>query len=379
MSAPQTYDTYDASLPADHPFVTRAYQFQYHLSPLEQAKSDEIMNPQPWCEAEIASLNMGYFPPEFSAWNSGLSTISDPQSPRSSKSGSILGMNCMASPAFRQEDISIPAIDEYPAPDGLVDIDHSIAFSHSPFDRPLDHTSPFDTEFDAWSGSQSDRNATPDQQWPSPLPTALPQPIRRNKSRPARATSSASSSRAIRKSAERKPTSTPGRSKRRRGTSNFNDGTARTFVCSFAPYGCEISGRGCTPLPGQPNDFNRKDLFTQHHRRMHAPWLQSGGRRAPTEEEHSAFEASLEEIRQRCWQGLRTPPLQSHCGFCKEVFSGEGSWDVRMEHIGRHFEREDRRALGVEEEDLALREWGIEQGILVEVDGGWRLANLVGL
>lgn len=435
MSDPQTYDTYDTSLPADHPFVTRAYQFQYHLSPLEQAKSDEIMNPQPWSEAEIASLNMGYFPPDFSAWNSGLSTISDPQSPRSSNSGSILGMNCMTSPAFRQEDISIPAIDEYPAPEALVDIDHSIAFSQSPFDRPLDHTSPFDTDFDAWSGSQSDRNATPDQQWPSPLPTelALPQPIRRNKSRPARATSSASSSRDIRKSAERRPTSTSGRSKRRRGTRNVIDGTARTFVCSFAPYGCEstfvsknewkrhvtsqhlqlgfyrcdvgkcgayhrhastpllptststqtsqstISGRGCTPLPGQPNDFNRKDLFTQHHRRMHAPWIQSGGRRAPTEEEHSAFEASLEEIRQRCWQGLRTPPLQSHCGFCKEVFSGEGSWDVRMEHIGRHFEREDRRVLGAEEEDLALREWGIEQGILVAVDGRWRLANLVGL
>ncbi|KAJ5801933.1 uncharacterized protein N7503_004383 [Penicillium pulvis] len=412
MSDPQTYDAYDASLPADHPFVTRAYQFQYHLSPLEQAKSDEIMNPQP-C---------------------GLSTISDPQSPRSSNNGSILGMNCMASPAFRQEDISIPAIDEYPAPDGLVDIDHSIAFSQSPFDRPLDHTSPFDTEFDAWSGSQSDRNATPDQQWSSPLPTelALPQPIRRNKSRPGRAISSASSSREIHKSAERRPTSTPGRSKRRRGTRNVIDGTARTFVCSFASYGCEstfvsknewkrhvtsqhlqlgfyrcdvgkcgayhrhasttlptststptpqstVSGRGCTPLPGQPNDFNRKDLFTQHHRRMHAPWLQSGGRRAPTEEEHSAFEASLEEIRQRCWQGLRTPPLQSHCGFCKEVFSGEGSWDVRMEHIGRHFEREDRRVLGAEEEDLALREWGIEQGILVAIDGGWRLANLVGL
>ena len=50
-----------------------------------------------------------------------------------------------------------------------------------------------------------------------------------------------------------------------------------------------------------------------------------------------------------------------------------------MEHIGRHFEREDRRVLGVEEEDLALREWGIEQGILVGVDGEWKLASLVGL
>ncbi|KAJ5630293.1 uncharacterized protein N7484_010393 [Penicillium longicatenatum] len=431
MSAPQTYDIYDPSLPADHPFVTRASQFQFHL-PLEP-KSNEIMTPQPWCQAEDAALNMGYLPPDFSAWNSGLSTISDPQSPRSSNSGSILGMNCIASPAFRHEDISLP-IDEYPAPDGLVDIDHSIAFSQSPLDRPLDHPSPFDTEFDAWSGSQSDRNVTPEQQWSAPFPTelAFPQPIRQNKSRPARAAASTSTSKGVRKSAERRPTSNPGRSRRRRGTTG-NNSSARTFTCSFAPYGCEstfvsknewkrhvtsqhlqlgfyrcdvgkcsayhqqiptpllstststsktqcpLPGRCSTPPPGQPNDFNRKDLFTQHHRRMHAPWHQPGDRRAPSEEERNAFEASLEEVRQRCWHGLRTPPLQSHCGFCKEVFSGEGSWDVRMEHIGRHFEREDRRVLGVEEEDLALREWGVEQGILVGVDGGWRLASLVGL
>jgi hypothetical protein len=342
-------------------------------------------------------------------------------------------MNCIASPAFRHEDISLP-IDEYPAPDGLVDVDHSIAFSQSPFDRPLDHPSPFDTEFDAWSGSQSDRNVTPEQQWSAPLPTelAFPQPIRQNKSRPTRAAASTSTFKGVRKSAERRPTSNPGRSRRRRGTTG-NDSAARTFTCSFAPYGCEstfvsknewkrhvtsqhlqlgfyrcdvgkcsayhqqtptpllsksistsksqypLPRRCSTPPPGQPNDFNRKDLFTQHHRRMHAPWHQPGDRRAPSEAERNAFEASLEEVRQRCWHGLRTPPLQSHCGFCKEVFSGEGSWDVRMEHIGRHFEREDRRALGVEEEDLALREWGVEQGILVGVDGGWRLASLVGL
>ncbi|KAJ5081117.1 hypothetical protein N7456_013355 [Penicillium angulare] len=439
----QTYDAHDHSLPSDHPFVTRASQFQFHLSPFEQAKSAEILTPQPWWKTENQHFGMGYFPPEFSSytegispWNSEISTISDPQSPRSSNSGSVPGMNCIASPGYRQDEITISTVDEstgYPAPNGLVEIDPSMVLPGTqPFDVPLDHRPPFEADFDPWSGSQSDRNVTPEQQWPSPLPSdpmAFPQPqsqIRRSKGRPAGPTSA---SKGIRKStSERRPTSAPGRNRRRRGAaSNTGSGsTPRTFVCSFAPYGCESTfvsknewkrhvtsqhlqlgfyrcdvgkcsvhhahststssspvphsrTNSNTPTPGQPNDFNRKDLFTQHQRRMHAPWLQSGRRRAPEDAEHAAFEASLEEVRQRCWVGLRTPPLQSHCGFCNEVFSGEGSWDVRMEHIGRHFEREDREALGDEVEDLALQEWGLNEGILTLVDGKCRLASLVGV
>ena len=54
------------------------------------------------------------------------------------------------------------------------------------------------------------------------------------------------------------------------------------------------------------------------------------------------------------WQ----PPTKSHFWFCGEVFAGGGSRDGRMEHVGRHFEREDRGCLEEEVEDLALREWG---------------------
>ncbi|KAJ5937564.1 hypothetical protein N7454_003906 [Penicillium verhagenii] len=393
---------------------------------------------------------MAYYPPEFLAWNNSLSTVSDPQSPRSN-GDSILGMSYVASPTMRSEDLTIPTLNEYPAPDGLLDIDHTqILLTERRFDGPLDHCSPFDQDFDLWSGSQSDRNATPEQQWspPRPIDMALSQSeqhIRRSKGRPS-SSNSTSTSKGVRKSTERRPTSVSSRSRRRRGTSNADSGATRTFVCSFASYGCEstfvsknewkrhvtsqhlqlgfyrcdvgkcaqhqhtpssplfstppsisaqsfmpaskytsrsksISNeRGSTPpLQNSTNDFNRKDLFTQHHRRMHAPWLQAGHRRAPTEAEHGEFEASLEEVRQRCWHGLRTPPLQSHCGFCGEMFTGEGSWDVRMEHIGRHFERDDQSLLGDEGEDLALREWGLQQGILVVVDGGVRLASLVGL
>lgn len=49
-----------------------------------------------------------------------------------------------------------------------------------------------------------------------------------------------------------------------------------------------------------------------------------------------------------------------------------------MEHVGRHFEREERVALGEEREDGALREWGLREGILVIVGGRCRLGSLVG-
>jgi hypothetical protein len=112
---------------------------------------------------------------------------------------------------------------------------------------------------------------------------------------------------------------------------------------------------------------------------MHPPWLQSGQRRKPTDIEHNAFEESLEQVRQRCWHSLRHPPQQSHCGFCRELFTGEGSWDARMEHVGRHFEREDRANLGEELEDLSLRDWGLREGILTLAEGKCRLASLVGV
>ena len=50
-----------------------------------------------------------------------------------------------------------------------------------------------------------------------------------------------------------------------------------------------------------------------------------------------------------------------------------------MEHVGRHFEREDRIGLGEEGEDVALREWGLNEGILTLAHGGCRLASLVGV
>jgi hypothetical protein len=49
-----------------------------------------------------------------------------------------------------------------------------------------------------------------------------------------------------------------------------------------------------------------------------------------------------------------------------------------MEHVGRHFERDEGQELRHEKEDVALREWGLREGILSIVDGRCRLASLVG-
>lgn len=371
----------DPSLPGDHPFVTRAMQFQTPV-PLEQPRPHEAYSEKPWWKPDPSPYTMGFAPTEvqygthLSPWNSTLSTVSDPQSPRSSNSGSV---PLYYSPPFQPDDVILPLDVDYvyPMPDNLIN-----------------------TEPSPWPSSHSDRNPTPETGWSSPSHQELLTLAPRPKSR-------ASSTSRVHKSLEKRPGSTPAR---RRRPLSAKDDTPRTFICSFAPYGCESTfvsknewkrhvtsqhlqlgfyrcdvgkchvpasrSRSDSPSLGQPNDFNRKDLFTQHHRRMHAPWLQTT-RRTPADSERHEFESGLEAVRKRCWHALREPPIQSHCGFCGEIFKGSTSWDVRMEHVGRHFERDDRACLGNEIEDVALREWGLAEGILTIADGQCRLTSLV--
>ncbi|KAB8265417.1 hypothetical protein BDV32DRAFT_51824 [Aspergillus pseudonomiae] len=176
----------------------------------------------------------------------------------------------------------------------------------------------------------------------------------------------------------------------------------RTFICTFSRYGCTSSfasknewKRHVTSQHVQlgfyrcdvgqcninnasrarpmscTNDFNRKDLFTQHHRRMHAPWAKSN---QATEEEKQQFDADLEAVRIRCWHEQRRAPPRSACGFCGEEFAGFQSWNLRMEHVGRHYEQGDV-ALDSEKEDIALRDWAIQEGILSWGGGRWKLAS----
>ncbi|OJD13660.1 hypothetical protein AJ78_05896 [Emergomyces pasteurianus Ep9510] len=185
----------------------------------------------------------------------------------------------------------------------------------------------------------------------------------------------------------------------------------RQFICVFAPYGCHstftaknewkrhVSSQhlqlgfyrcdvGCcnvpSPLPSSsnipvqssqplrsPNDFNRKDLFTQHQRRMHSPWASSNGDR-PSKQEQDTFDKSLEKVRKRCWIERRKAPRRSVCNFCSREFSGTYCWDDRMEHVGKHYEKRDVETC----EDVALKEWAIQEGVVKEAGKDkWVLAS----
>lgn len=115
------------------------------------------------------------------------------------------------------------------------------------------------------------------------------------------------------------------------------------------------------------HDFDRKDLFTQHLKRMHAPT--SSASRA----EKAKCEASVEAIQKRCYRRLRDPPTDTICPYCTQHARFE-SWEDRIEHVGKHLERGDFDKDSARE-DVALREWLKKEGYLVwEGQGqGWRL------
>ena len=199
-----------------------------------------------------------------------------------------------------------------------------------------------------------------------------------------------------RKHSSRRASQLGGNKKTRKDTTGAG-AERRDFVCTFHHYGCaavfasknewkrhvasqhlclgfyrcqtgncRVDPRGSGSKA--PNDFNRKDLFTQHHRRMHTPW--GSGAKAPNAKVGQEFEHGLKAVQEQCWHEERTPPQRSTCGFCRRVFVGKGAWEERMEHVGRHYEaiakgsvqREDLQ----EEEDEELKEWALQEGIIVE-------------
>lgn len=155
----------------------------------------------------------------------------------------------------------------------------------------------------------------------------------------------------------------------------------RAFTCDLAPYGCASTFASknewkrhintqhmrwgywrcdqCDSSKAKPNDFNRKDLYIQHVRRMHptatahmaagnrrlvarrssgaAVRTSEDGRRRQQQEAHDDDddEAALNAAATRCYHIQRQPPASTGCPFCPETFE---VWDDRLEHIGRHME-----------------------------------------
>lgn len=132
------------------------------------------------------------------------------------------------------------------------------------------------------------------------------------------------------------------------------------------------------------NDFNRKDLFTQHCRRMHKP-ISWGFKEYNTvgSREKSKFDAEMDSVRDRCWVRMREAPAHMGCGFCDQEWEvidqadgeGEKVWEARMEHIAGHY------AAGATAEaeavDVGFSDWAVGEGVVVWSDGALMLSSLV--
>lgn len=180
----------------------------------------------------------------------------------------------------------------------------------------------------------------------------------------------------------------------------------RLFPCPFAGYGCNstFSSKNewkrhvstqhiklgywrcdlCPPTkdPNDDsalyfNDFNRKDLFTQHLRRMHAAPKDHSSR---SQKGYPVNEDNLSEHQKRCFTVLRTPPQQSKCLFCDRTFDGPTSWDERMDHVGRHLEKDrncevDLLDVSTWRVDQSLERYLISEGLVYRDNAQWRIGD----
>lgn len=188
--------------------------------------------------------------------------------------------------------------------------------------------------------------------------------------------------------------------------------TPRAFLCPLAPYGCKSAFNAknewkrhamtqhfrtgfwrcdqCTDSPDRPNDFNRKDLFVQHVRRMHPTHTtlavsnssnkkkknnnNNNNNRAQTTRT-TTMEAALNKIAERCYQLTHSAPESCCCVFCEETFEGEGAVESRMEHVGKHMESRRKEglhpvAVGDWQEDEGLESWLLRHRMIVRKEGG---------
>ncbi|KAJ4372097.1 hypothetical protein N0V83_003870 [Neocucurbitaria cava] len=203
--------------------------------------------------------------------------------------------------------------------------------------------------------------------------------------------------------------------KRARGASNASRGMTdmtvqpderRPFPCPLAGYGCvsNFSSKNewkrhvstqhiklgywrcdlCQPTTDANdnqslyyNDFNRKDLFTQHLRRMHAASKDNSSR---NQKEFPVTEDNLPDHQTRCFRSLRDPPQQSSCLFCDRTFDGPSSWEERMEHVGRHLEKDRKTSADMFDYNSWNMNQGLEQyllyeGLIVREKGGWKIGD----
>ena len=179
----------------------------------------------------------------------------------------------------------------------------------------------------------------------------------------------------------------------------------RAFPCPFAIYGCGSTFGSknewkrhvntqhmrtrywrcdqCDQGERKPNDFNRKDLFIQHVRRMHPLETEKASKTkttGPRSGKNDPEERELASIANRCFRSIRSPPEASGCLFCDASFNGSGTWDERLEHIGKHMEgakKEHDEPMDPKDwqDDPTLQQWLEREGIIAAAGKSWVLTE----
>ena len=146
-----------------------------------------------------------------------------------------------------------------------------------------------------------------------------------------------------------------------------NCGIAHTEPSSSSKkYSVGASSRGAI--------FNRKDLFTQHLRRMHAPPLRHANK------EKSAWEDRIKDLQEICQQVNRQSPRVLRCPVaeCGVHFGGSKCWDDYMEHVAKHLEKaavtKDAPSVRHEIEQLFVA-WALQEGVINLLDGEYKLTS----
>jgi hypothetical protein len=133
-----------------------------------------------------------------------------------------------------------------------------------------------------------------------------------------------------------------------------------SWVCEIGACGKAQGKNGGEQFKG--SEFNRKDLFTQHLRRMHAPFsAKRQNKKVPD------WEDKLKELQISCLRTKRSPPTKLACPVsgCGQIFDTKSCWDERMEHVAKHLEKVAQTGGVVEQErDHLLVRWAETEKII---------------
>lgn len=125
---------------------------------------------------------------------------------------------------------------------------------------------------------------------------------------------------------------------------------------------------------GKDIEFNRKDLFTQHLWRIHAPLEVRALGKSGNSQQQSVWDSYTRDMQTTCLMQRRCPPQQSSCPKpdCMATFNGPVSWNKWLEHVGRHMEKGEGGDLGVGD---FFQRYALNEGIIEKVGEEYKLCN----